>query len=163
MQRGNVVVNGQDWQIPTLHKMDDGKSWIRDLPQKERTELIEANTRQNKQEFGYLNENSAEKANLEQAEGLETLKNIGKIKCPNAIDPKVWEKLGDPIVQKQFKEALEKGIVGPTGENGIKIVDKTEDLAKLGYTHKIKIKADKRIYGKMGTDGKLFFDKIGTH
>ena len=24
MQRGNVVVNGQDWQIPTLHKMDDG-------------------------------------------------------------------------------------------------------------------------------------------
>ena len=29
MQRGGVVVNGQDWQIPTLHKMD-GKNPLDD-------------------------------------------------------------------------------------------------------------------------------------
>ena len=77
----------------------------------------------------------------------------------------VWSKL-DKTVRKKFSEAIKKGIVPPTGNQGIIRLLSTEPLVKEGYTHKLKILGkggDIRIYGKEQPNGHIIFDKIQCH
>ncbi|MCI8749476.1 MAG: hypothetical protein HFH67_16730 [Lachnospiraceae bacterium] len=59
-----------------------------------------------------------------------------------------------------FKKAMDKGIVGPEGQNGIKQLKGKPYKGK--YTHEIKVKnkeyANYRIYGYKNTNGNLIFD-----
>ncbi len=59
-----------------------------------------------------------------------------------------------------FEKAMNKGIVGPEGQSGIKLLKGKPYKGK--YTHEIKVKnkeyGDYRIYGYQDSDGKLVFD-----
>jgi hypothetical protein len=71
----------------------------------------------------------------------------------------------DPAIQKKVAAAIEKGIVGPTGEQGI-IKLTTSEAASTGYAYKIKILGkggDLRIYGNMNENGHIVFDKVMGH
>ena len=58
---------------------------------------------------------------------------------------------------RKFAAALEKGIVGPVGEAGIKVLSP----AVGAYTHEIKIGGSAaRILGYMSEEGYLLFDKF---
>ena len=71
----------------------------------------------------------------------------------------------DPVIQKKVAAAIEKGIVAPTGRQGIIKLTATE-AAQTGYQYKIKILGkggDIRIYGNPLENGHIFFDKIMGH
>ena len=55
----------------------------------------------------------------------------------------------------KFEKAIEKGIVGPSNQSGIKVLSK----ALNGYTHELKISGSaQRILGRANSDGQLVFD-----
>lgn len=71
----------------------------------------------------------------------------------------------DPAIQKKVAAAIEKGIVAPTGQQGI-IKLTTTEAAQTGYQYKIKILGkggDIRIYGNPQANGHIVFDKIMGH
>ena len=81
------------------------------------------------------------------------------------ISRDVWNSL-TPALQKKFDAAIKKGIVAPTGQQGVIVLSKTEPLTKLGYTHKLKILGqggDLRIYGKQQSNGHIIYDRIEGH
>lgn len=59
-----------------------------------------------------------------------------------------------------FEKAMNKGIVGPDGQSGIKPLKGKPYKGK--YTHEIKVKnkeyGDYRIYGYKDSDGKMIFE-----
>ncbi|MBV6644934.1 MAG: hypothetical protein KI790_05775 [Cyclobacteriaceae bacterium] len=72
----------------------------------------------------------------------------------------------DKSIQKKFVNAMNKGMVSPKGQQGIIKLSPTEDLAKQGYTHKLKILGkggDLRIYGKQLDNGHIVFDRLTGH
>jgi hypothetical protein len=91
-----------------------------------------------------------------------------EIKATGWIARKVFSSL-DSTLQKKFVEAIGKGIVAPTGKQGI--IRLTASEAKSiggGYTHKLKILAkggggDMRIYGKQLPNGHFLFDFLKRH
>lgn len=71
----------------------------------------------------------------------------------------------DPSIQKKVTAAIEKGIVSPTGQQGIIKLTATE-AAATGYQYKVKILGkggDIRIYGNAMENGHILFDKIIKH
>jgi hypothetical protein len=71
----------------------------------------------------------------------------------------------DPAIQKKVAAAIEKGIVAPTGQQGI-IKLTASEAASTGYLYKIKILGkggDIRIYGNPLDNGHILFDKIMGH
>lgn len=72
-------------------------------------------------------------------------------------------------ISAKFVSAIEKGIVSPTGKQGI--IKLTASEAKTiggGYTHKVKILAkggagDMRIYGRQLPNGHFVFDFLKRH
>jgi RHS repeat-associated protein len=77
-------------------------------------------------------------------------------KIGHGILAKLIQKVGKGNAGK-FEKALEKGIVGPTGQSGIKILR----VAEGKYTHELKIggSAD-RLLGYVDESGEIIFDKI---
>ena len=80
---------------------------------------------------------------------------------------KVFNKF-PPQLKAKFVKAIAKGVVPPTGNTGIIKLTASEIKEKglKGYTHKLKILGkggDTRIYGKMGDNGHIVFDKILGH
>ena len=80
---------------------------------------------------------------------------------------KIFNKL-PPQLQAKFIKSIAKGVVPPTGNTGIIKLSASEIAEKglKGYTHKLKILGkggDLRIYGKMGDNGHIVFDKIMGH
>jgi len=76
----------------------------------------------------------------------------------------VWNKLPKSTKAK-LVNALGKGIVSPTGRQGIIKLTATE-AKSTGYTHKLKILGkggDTRVYGTMGENGHIVFDKVMGH
>lgn len=73
-----------------------------------------------------------------------------------------------PALRSKFVSAIKKGIVPREGYQGIIKLTPAEIAEKGldGYTHKLKILGkggDKRIYGKMGENGHIVFDKVLGH
>jgi len=71
----------------------------------------------------------------------------------------------DPAIQKKVASAIEKGIVAPTGKQGIIKLTATE-AAETGYQYKIKILGkggDTRIYGNPMENGHILFDYKKGH
>jgi RHS repeat-associated protein len=71
----------------------------------------------------------------------------------------------DPAIQKKVAAAIEKGVVAPTGKQGI-IKLTASEAAETGYQYKIKILGkggDTRIYGNPMKNGHIMFDKIMGH
>ncbi|GGH32942.1 hypothetical protein FAZ19_23475 [Sphingobacterium alkalisoli] len=82
----------------------------------------------------------------------------------NGVKRSVFNSL-DPTIQKKVAAAIEKGIVAPTGQQGIIKLTATE-AAQTGYQYKVKILgkgSDMRIYGNPKENGHIFFDKIMGH
>jgi hypothetical protein len=80
------------------------------------------------------------------------------------VERKIFNGL-DEAIKKKVVAAIQKGIVGPTGEQGIIKLSESE-AKKTGYTHKIKILGkggDIRIYGRQGENGHIIFDTIDRH
>ena len=77
---------------------------------------------------------------------------------------KVFNSL-DPAIQTKIKNAISKGIVAPTGQQGIIKLTATE-AAQTGYQYKIKILGkggDIRIYGNPNANGHIVFEKVMGH
>jgi RHS repeat-associated protein len=77
---------------------------------------------------------------------------------------KVFNSL-DTSVQTKIKNAISKGIVAPTGQQGIIKLTATE-AAQTGYQYKIKILGkggDIRIYGNPNANGHIVFEKVMGH
>jgi RHS repeat-associated protein len=71
----------------------------------------------------------------------------------------------DPSIQKKVAAAIEKGIVAPTGKQGI-IKLTASEAAQTGYQYKIKILGkggDTRIYGNALENGHILFEKRMGH
>ncbi len=73
-----------------------------------------------------------------------------------------------PSLKKKFIKAIANGVVPPTGQQGVIRLTASEIAEKglKGYTHKLKILGkggDLRIYGRMGDNGHIVFDKIMGH
>ncbi|MCT4575524.1 MAG: hypothetical protein N4A43_04680, partial [Alphaproteobacteria bacterium] len=85
------------------------------------------------------------------------------------VSDKVWKDVGKKKIkglQEKFKNAADKGIVGPQGQEGIKEI-KGFKYKGVSYNYEIKIKGkgvgDFRIYGNKNADGVIEFTKFGTH
>jgi hypothetical protein len=64
----------------------------------------------------------------------------------------------DSAVANKFASAMEKGVVAPTGKQGIIRLTASEAVG-VGYTHKLKILGeggDLRIYGKQLPNGQFY-------
>jgi RHS repeat-associated protein len=89
-----------------------------------------------------------------------------EIKATGWIVRKLFTSL-DSAVAKKFVAAISKGVVGPTGKQGIiKLTASEATAVGAGYTHKLKILGkggDLRIYGKQLPNGHFVFDKLLTH
>jgi hypothetical protein len=89
-----------------------------------------------------------------------------EIKATGWIARKVFNSL-DSSVAKKFVAAISKGVVAPTGKQGIIKLTASEAKAVGGqYTYKLKILGkggDLRIYGKQMPNGHFVFDKVLTH
>ncbi|RYD97758.1 MAG: RHS repeat-associated core domain-containing protein [Sphingobacteriales bacterium] len=86
------------------------------------------------------------------------------IKVSGWIKRSIYKSL-DPSIQKKMVSAIEKGIVAPTGSQGIIRLTQTEAVT-TGFTHKIKILGkggDIRIYGNQSENGHIFFEFIKRH
>lgn len=80
------------------------------------------------------------------------------------VKPSVFNSL-DAALQKKVAAAIEKGLVAPTGQQGIIKLTATE-VKETGYQYKVKILGkggDIRIYGNPLPNGHIYFDKIGGH
>ncbi|MFV8344428.1 hypothetical protein [Flavobacterium sp. XS2P39] len=89
-----------------------------------------------------------------------------EIKASGWIARKLYSSL-DPAIASKFVGAIGKGIVSPTGKQGIIRLTASEASAVgAGYTHKIKILGkggDLRLYGKQLPNGHFVFDKLLRH
>lgn len=77
---------------------------------------------------------------------------------------KVFNSL-DTSIQAKIKNAISKGIVAPTGQQGIIKLTATE-AAQTGYQYKIKLLGkggDIRIYGNPNANGHIVFEKVMGH
>ncbi len=77
---------------------------------------------------------------------------------------KVFNSL-DTAIQAKIKNAISKGIVAPTGQQGIIKLTATE-AAQTGYQYKIKILGkggDIRVYGNPNVNGHIVFEKVMGH
>lgn len=87
-------------------------------------------------------------------------------KATGWIARKLYSSL-DSGIAKKFGAAIGKGIVAPTGKQGIVRLTASEaEAIGAGYTHKLKILGkggDLRIYGKQLPNGQFLFDKLLTH
>ncbi|MGG3301400.1 wall-associated protein, partial [Brevibacillus formosus] len=77
----------------------------------------------------------------------------------------ITDKFGKNAAQK-FVDAMENGVVGPKGQEGIKQLSKVEKKNGVIYTHEIKVLdnelGDYRIYGRFDKDrGQYIFDWFG--
>lgn len=91
---------------------------------------------------------------------------LGRIKVPYVsgwVQKKIFRGL-EKVAKERVQTAIAKGIVGPTAENGI-IKLTASEVKQLGgkYTHKIKINADMRIYGKINDNNHILFDYLNGH
>ena len=80
------------------------------------------------------------------------------------VERSVFKSL-DGVIQKKVAAAIEKGIVAPTGQQGIIRLTATE-AAQTGYSYKVKILGiggDIRIYGNPLENGHIFFTKVIGH
>ncbi|WP_343618305.1 hypothetical protein [Flavobacterium sp.] len=89
-----------------------------------------------------------------------------EVKATGWIARKVFSRL-DPAIAKKFASAMGKGVVAPTGKQGIiRLTASEAEAVGAGYTHKLKILGkggDLRIYGKQLPNGQFLFDKLLTH
>lgn len=89
-----------------------------------------------------------------------------EIKASGWIARKLFSKL-DSAVAKKITAAISKGVVAPTGKQGIiRLTASEAEAVGAGYTHKLKILGkggDLRIYGKQLPNGHFVFDKLLTH
>jgi RHS repeat-associated protein len=86
------------------------------------------------------------------------------VKASGWIKRSVFSSL-DPAIQKKMAEAIKKGLVAPTGQQGI-IKLTAAEAAETGYQFKLKILGkggDIRIYGNALPNGHIIFDKVMKH